>query len=237
MLTQQVDQFINHLAASHIYSHNTVLAYKNDLMQFTRFAGGARQAGLDGIMVKNYVEGLQNQGYAASTVARKVAALKTFLNFLRRTKATNVDLGAKIAIPKVQRSPQRRLSFEQISQLSQSLRETVVPKELRNRALLHLLYLTDIPLTQLTELKISDFDGQKLAGTELSSLALECLLDYLENGRPQLLRDPQETALFLNQRGGALTRQGMWLIIKECAEKAQLDVPVTPRLLRHTFDA
>jgi integrase/recombinase XerD len=121
---------------------------------------------------------------------------------------------------------------------------------LRDRALLELLYATGVRVSELVSFKIDDVnlaertmrvrseDGGRERSVPLSDKAAECLQTYIERGRPHFVRSSgNQAALFLNQRGQQLTRQGMWLIIKEYATRAGLNYEVTPHMLRHSFAA
>ena len=238
MLAQRINEFIAHLSVADAYSENTMLAYRNDLMQFAHFARDCSQWSiLEMSHVKRYIEQLKKKGYASSTVARKVAAIKTFLNYLQSDGIIQTDFAAQIDTPRVQRQVQPLLSPEQVEWLLEVPNKSRSPKNLRNKALLNLLYLTNLRITEVVELKVHHFDGKALYGIKLTEPMHKYLIDYLENGHPVLLRDNTADALFLNHRGSALTRQGVWLIIKECAQKAGLKVSVTPRMLRQSFDA
>jgi integrase/recombinase XerD len=123
------------------------------------------------------------------------------------------------------------------------------PKALRDRALLEVLYATGLRVTELVSLDVDDVNlasatvrvvrpkDRRERLVPVHQRAIEPLQDYLERGRVQLLRDPDETALFLNHRGRRLTRQGLWLIVKHYVREVGIIEDVTPHTLRHTFAA
>jgi integrase/recombinase XerD len=233
-----IDHFLKHLAAQKNYSQNTILAYQNDLEQFMTLVGDEIVwKNLDSTLVRKYIRTLQSKGYASSTVARKVAAVKSFLSYLQESGSITEDIAGQIATPKVQRRAQTLLTREQVRRLLDVPNGSRGPKSLRNRALLNLLYLTDLRITELVGLKLHHFDGQNLLGIPLPNAMIVYLNDYVEKGRPAMIKNEAETALFLNHRGSMLTRQGLWLIIKDCATKAGLTVPVTPQTLHRSLDA
>jgi len=238
MLIAQVEQFITQLSANETYSHNTILAYQNDLMQFCDFFGEDKNwVDIEMPALESYINQLRDQGYASSTVARKVASVKTFLTYLQEEGKISTNIAKQVGTPKVERSTQPLLSAEQVGRLLAVTGNPRSPKLMRNRLLLNLLYETNLRISELVQLTIHEIEGNSLAGILLNEDLNKYLQDYLEWGRPGLLSDtyPDETALFLNHRGSALTRQGLWLIIKECAQKANLQVTVTPRMLRQSF--
>ena len=238
MSSSEIDHFLKYLASQKQYSQNTILAYENDLSQFITLMGDdINWKSLEPAKVRKYIHKLQAKGYASSTVARKVAAVKSFLSYMQDSGSIQEDIVGQIVTPKVQRRAQPLLTREQVRRLLELPNGSRNPKDLRNKALLNLLYLTNLRISELVELKVQHFDGHTLLNDPLSDVMVATMQDYLDNGRPALLRDKAETALFLNHRGSMLTRQGLWLIIKECALKAGLKVHVTPQTLHRSLKA
>lgn len=247
-----LDQFLSNLDVEKRYSDNTISAYKNDLRQFGLFLnsreGGpvdVRQVTPD--IVAIYVEDLQHgqSAYAPSTVARKIAAVKSFYHSLLEQGVVPSDPAARLNSPKVKKHIPRTLSPEDMERLLAAPARGGGPKSLRDRALLELLYATGMRVTEVVNLGLADVDWDKHAvncpgkGERRRQIPLgpaaAPLTDYLQNGRPNFARDDSPLMLFLNHRGQKLTRQGVWLILKEAAEVAGLDGDVTPHTLRHSF--
>lgn len=238
MSESEIDHFLKHLAAQKNYSQNTIAAYRNDLLQFIKLLGGSvAWNNLEPTRVRKYIRTLQSMSYASSTVARKVAAVKSFLSYLQESGGIQQDIVGQITTPKVQRRVQTLLTRDQVRRLLAVPNASRNPKDLRNRALLNLLYLTNLRITELVGLKEKHFDGQSLLGVALPDVMIAIMQDYLDYGRPALVRNDAETALFLNHRGSMLTRQGLWLIIKDCAFKADLKTRVTPQTLHLSLKA
>ncbi len=247
MLNSQVEAFIKYLEGSNQYSENTTIAYRNDLMQFVNFLSDYKNwKDLDVAKVQQYVTELQEQGYASSTVARKVAAIKTFLGYLHQHGETKDDISRQIITPKVRRQAQTLLNEEEVNNLLAIPNQSESPKNLRNRVLLNLLYSTDLRITELVELRLKDYHGDYIKFTNDNGMTREFDLNdstrthmekYLKDGRPALDKNLGSDALFLNHRGSALSRQGLWLIIKECAQRAGLSTAVTPHILRRSSDS
>ena len=234
----QIDFFLKYLVAQKNYSKNTIDAYQNDLTQFVAWVGdGIAWKNLEAAQVRKYIHKLQSMGYASSTVARKVAAVKSFLGYLQASGSIQEDIVGQITTPKVQRRAQTLLTRQQVRRLMAVPNASQSPKDLRNKTLLNLLCLTDLRIIELVELRVQHFDGQTLLGKAQPKVMIGYLRDYLENGRPALVKNEAETALFLNHRGSKLTRQGLWLIIKDCAQKAGLKVTVTPQILQRSLEA
>lgn len=236
-----VEGFITHLQDSKAYSENTILAYRNDLAQFDTFI---KDKTLDTESVKVYIENLKQHEYASSTIARKVAAVKTYLHYLYTNQQHPEDLSHEIVTPKVNRRLQTLLTTEQVAQLMAVVLASETPKALRNRVLLSCLYRTNLRITELVNLELTQYADGKLVldATEQREIILAAetrafLEHYLREGRPELLKHHPTEAMFLNHRGSPLTRQGLWLIIREAAKRAGLAIPVTPHILRRSFEA
>jgi integrase/recombinase XerD len=234
-------------------STNTIAAYRRDLDQLTRSIEGGRTDGgrqqLDRAAIEEFVVDLQGQGYREASIARKLAAARSFFVFLTAEGSVSANPTEGFALPKVQRALPRLVSAEEVERLLQqpvgSSREAK-----RDRAMLQLLYATGMRVSELVALDKSDVDLDQEApsvscrgrrGEErtmsIPPRAREALAEYLESARPLLARDGDEPALFLNRRGGRLTRQGVWLILKEYAKGANLGADITPHTLRHSFAA
>jgi integrase/recombinase XerD len=251
-MDQQLDQFLNSLAVEKRYSENTISAYKNDLGQFLDFltaqAGGTVDVGqVTPETVSAYVAELQHgqNAYAPSTVARKIAAVKSFFHSLVEQGLITTDPAARLNSPKVKKHVPKTLSQADMERLLAAPGHTGGAKSLRDRALLELLYATGMRVTEVVNLGLSDVDweahlvtcpgkAERRRHIPLGSAA-EPVNDYLQHGRPNFARDDSPVMLFLNHRGQKLTRQGVWLILKEAADTAGLDGDVTPHTLRHSF--
>lgn len=251
-MKEQVDQFLEYITVEKGYSSNTLAAYRNDLGQFMAFLG-PRVATWDEVtqeMILEYIMAMKTQQeYASSTVARKVAAIKSFFHYLVDRGILDDDPTATLDSPKVRKRLPKAIDPQDLERLLREPGREQTPKALRDRALLELLYATGLRVTELVSLNVDDVNlasstlrvvrskGKAERIVPMHQRADEPLQDYLERGRMQLLRDPQETALFLNHRGRRLTRQGLWLIVKHYVREVGIVEDVTPHSLRHTFAA
>jgi integrase/recombinase XerD len=197
----------------------------------------------------NYLLFLRSRNYASSTVARKMAAIKSFFNFLVAEGQLRGDPGARMTAPRVDKYTPRSISPSEVERL---LQQPAIdggsaarrPEAARDRAMLETLYATGMRVSELVALDCEDVNllerRMRCAGRTtrerllpLRESAVEAVDHYLFQARPRLvLRD--ESALFLNHRGNRLTRQGFWLILKSYATKADI-ADLTPHTLRHTF--
>lgn len=254
-MQQQVAQFLDYMSKEKECSANTAAAYQNDLSQFVQFVEqystpvGDRLSGwrdVDEHVVQNYLLFLKERAYASSTVARKVASVKSFLHYLTDTGQIGSDPSKRLDSPKVKKSLPRSIRAQEIDMLLAAPAIERSPKTLRDKALLEVLYATGMRVTELVNLNLSSVDlaaatitcgdGSRRTRTVPVYLgAVTAVRDYLDSGRSQLIVDPAEPALFLNHRGQRLTRQGLWLIIKHYVKQVEIQTPVTPHTLRHSF--
>jgi integrase/recombinase XerD len=265
-----IQEFLDHLTAEKGCSDNTVAAYRNDLGQFYEYVSQKAPDPLgttssvaqpaeadhpdnvwasltrDGLI--EYILRLKEREYASATVARKVAAVKSFCHFLLRIDVIADDPAADLDSPKVKKRLPQTLSPEDVEGLlAMPAKQGDTPKGLRDQALLEVLYATGMRVSELATLAMDDVDmvastvrcigkGNKERVMPLYPAACTAIQAYLERGRPSLLTTGStEKALFLNPRGEQLTRQGLWLIIKHYAKELGIADRVTPHTLRHSF--
>jgi len=252
-MEEQLSAFLEYLQQEFNYSYNTTAAYKNDLSQFVRFLDNGHDqidkwSDVTSDIVNAYVESMKQQSYASSSVARKVAAVKSFFNYLAKQNEIVENPTTKIDSPKVKKRLPQTLSAGDVGKLLLAPTVKKSPKNLRDTALLNMLYSTGMRVTEIVSLQLEDVDlenevllcpgkDEQIRSLPFDELSKNVLVAYLEEGRPYLVKEKNETALFLNHRGQQLTRQGLWLIIKAYAKQANLNTAVTPHTLRHSFAA
>ena len=277
-MQRDVERFLQVLEAERGFSINTIFAYRNDLTQFLAFlcgesideggrespdapAGGETSptVQLSAVVqnwnqltdddLTNYLLYLRSRKYASSTVARKMAAIKSFFNFLIGEGQLRGDPGARMTSPKVDKYTPRSISTSEIERLLEQPGkdgdpEGRRPETSRDRAMLETLYATGMRVSELVALDCEDVffpeRHMRCAGrtarerrVPLRDSAIAAIDHYMYQARPMLVLR-EESALFLNHRGNRLTRQGFWLILKSYANKAGI-ADITPHTLRHTF--
>lgn len=242
-----IHEFINYLSVERGLATNTLESYGRDLRQYYQYLG-EDQVDLDAVSrstIINYLMFLQKQGKATATIARRLAALKAFYQFLVREKRIKTDPTANLESPKLEKRLPRVLTVSEVERLL-AQPDPSLPAGLRDRAMLELLYATGIRVSELVSLNVEDVNletgyirctgkGSKERIVPLGSLAIKWVHEYLQGGRPKLVKDREETALFVNHHGNRLTRQGFWKIVKKYAEDARIDKEITPHTLRHSF--
>ena len=255
-MEQDIKSFLDYLISEKKYSKNTLAAYKNDLSQLADYVksqgstSGADSIGskLNAHILSGYLQSLRGRRYTPSTVARKIAAAKSFLKFMVDRGKLRSDLAPNLASPQVNKPLPKPLSVSEVRRLlSEPAKQSTVDAK-RDKTMLELLYATGLRASELMALNIRDIDtkrntvrclgsGAKARVVPIDSPVARLVKEYIDVVRPDLLTDEKETALFLNRRGDRLTRQGFWQIVQGYADKVELSGKVTPRSLRHSFAA
>ncbi len=243
-----VKEFINYLAVERGLADNTLDSYNRDLKQFMAFLENEKVDDVQKAtrnVIMSYMLFLQKRGRATATVSRHLAALKSFYHFLLREKYIEKDPTANLESPKLEKKLPRILTVNEVENLLSQPRG-IEPTGLRDKAMLELLYATGIRVSELISLDVNHINlemgyircfgkGSKERIVPVGSLARKCVSEYLQKGRAKLIKIRSEKALFVNQHGRRLTRQGFWKIIKKYATKAGIAKDITPHTLRHSF--
>ena len=253
-MKEAIDNFLNYLAVEKGFSENTIVAYQNDLHQLAGFVEkeAAKRgtippwASFDRQAMLSYLLDLKGRGYAATTVARKVAAIKSFFGFLVAEGILRNNPTQGVSSAKVGKSLPKPISISQVHRLLEQPTKLSTPEAKRDSAMLHLLYASGMRVSELVSLNLADFDteggyvrcfgkGHKERLIPIAPRAALVVKEYLTEARPHLAHNIDEKALCLNRRGERLTRQGLWQILKGYAKSAELGTEITPHTLRHSF--
>jgi len=251
---EAINNFLDYLAVEKGFAENTILAYKNDLHQLAGFVEeeAAKRgtippwAVFDRQAMLSYLLELKGRGYAATTVARKVAAVKSFFGFMVAEGVIKDNPTRGVSSTKVGKSLPKPISIAQVHRLLEQPAKHSTPEAKRDRAMLELLYATGMRVSELVSLNLADLDteggfvrcfgkGHKERLIPIYERAVLAVKEYLTEARPHLVHDSEQKALFLNRRGERLTRQGLWQILKGYAKSAELGTEITPHTLRHSF--
>jgi integrase/recombinase XerD len=252
--------FLAYLEFERGLSRNTLDAYRSDLLQFGRFLEQRELSALDAEArdIADFLEGLARGSTGGvgdgadarppaspATIHRKSACLRSFYRHLRRDGLLDTDPTATLSAPRRSRKLPQVLTRGEIETLLAQPRGTD-PASLRDRALLELMYACGLRASEAIGLELMDVDieegvlrargkGSKERVVPIGQAALRALRIYLERGRPKLVKGAPETHLFVNFRGGHLTRQGLYKIVRRHALTAGLADRMSPHTLRHTF--
>jgi integrase/recombinase XerD len=240
--------FLQYLQVEEGFSVNTISAYASDIRKFFLFAGDHAVNSVEDVtpdLIKAFLQKERKDALSASTVTRRVAALKSFFAFLREEKLIAANPAEAISSSRKSLHLPKILSAAEIDTLL-GQPETTSAKGLRDRAMLEMLYATGMRVSELTRINYENINTEanyiicfgkraKERLVPIGDAARVCLRDYLENARPLLAKDKGSAALFLNAEGRRLTRQGFWLILKKYAKSAGITKEITPHTLRHSF--
>ena len=245
----EVDRFEQYLREGKQASENTVQSYRRDLMQMITYLEEKEireAAKVTKTSLHGYILHMEEQGKAATTISRMMAAMKAFFNYECMQACIRRNPAESLHAPKVEKKAPVVLSVDQVSALlAQPSGHT--PKEIRDKAMLALLYATGIRVSELIGIQMEDInmnigflvcrDGERERTIPFGRSAKAALEEYLEHARNELLRGKGSDYFFVNCTGGAMSRQGFWKIIKYYGEKAGIEEDITPHTLRHSFAA
>ncbi|HEY3284176.1 MAG TPA: site-specific tyrosine recombinase XerD [Armatimonadota bacterium] len=243
-LADLVSEFLHHLAVERGLSGNSVSSYASDLKGLVAFSASREQAMLTAGLFSAFRTHLGSSGLAPRSLARKTSALRTFARFLVREGHLAADLAAELETPRLPRALPKTLSIPDVEKLI-LVRETDPLADLRNRAMLELLYATGLRVSELVSLDLSRIDletgrvrvigkGSKERVVPVGRAALAALRDYLRNARPKLAKGTSR-AVFLTSRGRAMDRTTFWRLLKRRAAAAGVAAEVSPHTLRHAL--
>ncbi|MBI4267139.1 MAG: site-specific tyrosine recombinase XerD [Chloroflexi bacterium] len=253
-MKEEINSFLNYLTVEKGFSGNTVNAYRNDLYQMAAFAEAEAATATSIPAWSNftrqgmlgYLLNLKERKYAAATVARKVAAARSFFSFMVDEGIIKTDPTENMSSPSVGKALPKPISIGQVRLLLEQPAKLPSAEAKRDKAMLELLYASGMRVSELIALNKDDIDcpggfvrcfgkGSKERIIPIYEQAARSVETYKNEVRPQLVHDKDEPALFLNARGDRLTRQGFWQKLKEYARSANLDVQISPHTLRHSF--
>jgi integrase/recombinase XerD len=243
-----LQEFLNYISVERGLSHNTIDAYRRDLNQFSGYLTGkgySDPAQVQSQTMIEYLLHLQQQELKAASVTRKLAAIRSFFQYAVRERRLKIDPSVTIDSLKTPQRLPKVLSEKEINRLLEQPGASK-PANLRDKAMLELMYATGVRVSELVSLKLNDINmdmgyircfgkGSKERIVPMGGSAVNALLDYLDRGRPKIIRRAAEETLFLNHHGRKMSRQGFWQIIQAAARRVGIGITVTPHMLRHSF--
>lgn len=230
-------------------SLNTVESYKRDVTQYISYLDGTGVTDISSTTkttVLSYLLYLQKEGRASSTVSRTLASLRSYYLFMMQNGVVKSNPTSNLEAPHVERKIPKILSGEEVELLLEQPKNCD-NKGIRDKAMLELLYATGIRVSELINLDVSDVNvpmsfvrckgGKKERIIPMGHQAKDALENYINNVRKYMVKDENETALFVNCSGARLSRQGFWKLIKYYQHIAGIETDITPHTLRHSFAA
>ncbi len=246
-MEEEINGFLSYLQQIKKLSDNTVLSYRQDLQQFQTYLERERGIGsfqkVTEAHLKAYFYALEQKKKSA-TVSRHMSSIRGLYRYLVKIRLVKEDITQQLRTPKQDREMPEILTVEEATALIEQPRGGN-PRQLRDRAILELLYATGIRVSELVALTVSDVEmrvgflycreSRKERVIPFGSSARKALLQYLQKGRNALQTDAESDILFLNGSGGAMSRQGVWKLIRRYGEQAGIRKEVTPHSLRYAF--
>jgi integrase/recombinase XerD len=243
-----LDEFSDALWLEDGLSRNTLESYRRDLNKFAEWLEKQRGCGLadtNHADIQGFLAYLYKQEAKSTSTSRAISSLKRLFRYLLRQNKIAVDPTLQIATPKLPRSLPKTLTEEDV-ELLLNAPDVQTPLGMRDRTMLEVLYASGLRVTELVNLSIAQVSldmgvtrvmgkGSKERLVPLGEEALDWIKRYLAEARPALLSGQLSDALFVTQRGGAMTRQMFWHLIKKHAKHGGLHKPLSPHTLRHAF--
>lgn len=245
-MDKQIKLFLEFLQNDKKLSNNTLQSYRRDITQFRDYinSNNINYAKAKEEDIENYLVELQKEGKKTSTASRSLASIRSFYQFLLRTKKAKADPTISIQSPKIEKRVPSVLTADEVELLLEQPKDVDL-KGIRDKAMLEFAYATGMKVTEIIDLNIENVDfsedtvtctnGKKSRIIPLGTLAEKALREYVEKARPILIKNDSTNALFVNVNGTRLTRQGFWKIVKYYKEQAHIEKEITPHVLRHSF--
>lgn len=242
----EIGNFIEYLKREKGISKNTEVSYKCDLKKLLTFLEGQGIRDVKKITstsLNSFILSLERNGKAASSISRCIASMKAFFQYLVIERKLDKDPSSKLKSPKVEKKSPEVLTIDEITLLLEQP-SGKNPKEIRDKAMLELLYATGIRVSELISLKITDINMQmdyiickennKERVIPFGTQAKVALVEYFKHSRSKLMKE-ENGSLFTNYSGKPMSRQGFWKLVKHYAEKAGIQSEITPHTFRHSF--
>lgn len=249
-MNDQVQDFIHYLVVERGLTNNTIVSYERDLKSYITFLKEKESIGnvqeIGRVHILKFLKHLKDSGKSSKTIARHIASIRSFHQFLLRERVANEDPSVHIETPQVERTLPKVLSLEEVEKLIETPKLTS-PIGYRDKAMLELLYATGIRVSEMIELNLTDVHlmmgfircfgkGRKERIVPIGEQATKALEQYIQKARPKLYKQKNDTdALFLNHHGKRISRQGFWKNLKKIAQEAGIQKELTPHTLRHSF--
>ena len=249
MIQKSINAYVRYLHDVKKTSYNTEMSYQRDLNKMHKYLqenGIKKIAHITEDVLEGYVAYLKEHNFANATMSRHIAEMKGWFLFMVKEGMVEEDVAGNLKAPKIEKKAPDILKMEEVVKLLEEPKGSN-PKELRDKAMLELLYATGIRVTELISLTTAQLnmqmnyiicnDGHKDRIIPFGIKAREALLNYLEYSRGVMIHNPKSDILFVNCSGQSMSRQGFWKLIKHYALKAGITADITPHTLRHSFAA
>ncbi|MCA1030608.1 site-specific tyrosine recombinase XerD [Bacillus timonensis] len=241
--------FIHYLVVERRMADNTVISYERDLKKYVQYIVKVERVESFQQVTRGHIiqflKELKESGKSSKTIARQIASIRSFHQFMLREQIVQQDPTVHIETPQAEKTLPKVLNLQEVEALL-SVPKTNTPLGMRDKAMLELLYATGIRVSELINLNLVDVHlsmgfircigkGNKERIVPLGRIATEAIKQYIETSRPQLIKKKRPEALFVNHHGNQMSRQGFWKNLKRMALEANIKKELTPHTLRHSF--
>lgn len=249
LFAEEIDSFAAFIDLEKGLSENTVLSYQGDLNACALFLSRKKKISswteVSSADLTDWIYTLSGDDYTVSSLARKLSSLRMFFRFLIREKIRSDDPTELMMGPKLVRRLPGTLTVKEVERLL-AAPKPVNAYGVRDRAILELFYSSGLRVSELSSLALQQIDlesgllrvfgkGSKERVTPMGTKAIDAIDTYLTSGRPYFVKAKTGSELFLSERGTAISRKMIWVLVKKYAKLAGIEKPVKPHLLRHSF--
>ena len=250
ILSNEINLFINFLNIEKGLSTNTIEAYKNDLYDLinqTFMKTVTNWNKFDRSHFQQFVEVMNSREYKQSTKSRKIACFKSFIKFLLLEEFIKINPLKEVRQPRNNQKIPKTLSSNQVEKILEYSSKGTANKDIRDNAMIELMYATGIRVTEIVNLNLNDIDlysatikvngkGGKQRIIPLHEWSVKILDNYITNIRPRFLKNiSNQTSVFVSNRGKRMSRQNFWLQIKNIASNSGITTNLSPHIFRHSF--
>ena len=248
-MQREIDSFISYLHNVKKTSVNTEMSYQRDLKKVRTYF---EEKGIKDVKditerdMNGYIRMMTDENFKPATISRSIASIKAWFHFMANEGMVNKDVSISLKAPKIEKKAPDIMTMAEVNRLLEQPAGDS-PKEIRDKAMLELLYATGIRVSELISLKNTDVnlkldyitctDSKKERVVPFGNTAHNAIVRYLEEARDKLASGEQCDSLFVNCSGVEMSRQGFWKLIKYYTKKAGIEADITPHTLRHSFAA
>ncbi|WP_342600822.1 site-specific tyrosine recombinase XerD [Psychrobacillus sp. FSL H8-0483] len=245
-----LEDYLHFLRIERQLANNTLVSYKKDLTEYLKSILETQQLHKLDVVERQHIlvhlRKLKEEGKSARTIARHISSIRSFHQFLLREKVTSKDPTIHLELPQLEQKLPNFLSVDELNNLLSSINLSK-PQGVRDLAMFEIMYASGMRISECLSLNLEDLHltmgfvrvfgkGGKERIIPLGGAAIRACTQYIEEARPKLLKSSERTdAIFVNQRGKRLTRQGIWKLLNKHALNAGIQKDITPHVLRHTF--
>ncbi len=247
-MEEAIQKFIKYIHKTKKSSENTEVSYQRDLEKLMYYLNTQLHitswSEANATSLNSYVLHMEEEKYAASSISRSIASIRAFFHYLEKKDVIPENFAEDLKPPKIEKKAPQILEIEEVDLLLKQP-DPSTPKGLRDMAMLELLYATGMRVSELISLRLSDVnlnmcyvtctDKKNERVIPFGQTAKKALAEYLEKGRPVLLKKGNSDSFFTNTSGRQMSRQGFWKVLKGYAAQAGIETDITPHTLRHSF--